>query len=353
MIGITYGIQPYGHHNMGWTNPKVLLEIGGGILLLVVFTVIELRVSDPMFDLRLFRLRAFIAGNVASMLGSIGRGGLQFMLVIWLQGVWLPLHGYDFAQTPLYAGIAMLPMVGGFLLAGPLSGVLSDRFGTRPFAVTGPLVAAGSMAALSALPVNFSYVEFALLLLLFGIGNGMFAAPNRAAIMNSLPPWRRGVGSGMAATFQNAGQVLSVGIYFSLMIIGLSGKLPGALHSGLVANGVPAAAATHAAHLPPVSTLFAALLGRDPVTAQIGLHTLRSLTPVQQATLGGRNFFPHLITPAFSSALQTAFKFSFLAYLVAAAASWLRGGTYRWSSEQSSADDPEPVLSGQPAAVSR
>ena len=349
MVGITYGIQPYGGQAMGWTNPRVIGELAGGLVLLAVFVGVELRVRDPMLDLRLFRLRAFVAGNVASLLGAIGRGGLQFMLVIWLQGIWLPLHGYNFSNTPLLAGIAMLPLLAGFLVAGPVSGLLSDRYGPRRFAVTGPLLAAVSLALLSLLPVDFPYVWFGLLLFLFGIGNGMFAAPNRAAIMNSLPPWRRGIGSGIASTFQNSGQVLSIGIYFSLMIIGLSAKLPHALYTGLTAHGVTVATATRISHLSPVSTLFASLLGANPVRALLGSHALAHLTHAQVAALTGRRFFPSLISPAFAGALTAALRFSFVAYVIAAAASWLRGGTYSWSAEPAAGGDPavrpEAVLS--------
>jgi MFS family permease len=349
MVGITYGIQPYGGQAMGWSNPRVIGELAGGLVLLAAFVAVELRVTDPMLDLRLFRLRAFIAGNVASLLGAIGRGGLQFMLVIWLQGIWLPLHGYNFANTPLLAGIAMLPLLAGFLVAGPVSGLLSDRYGPRRFAVTGPLLAAVSLALLSLLPVDFSYVWFGLLLFVFGIGNGMFAAPNRAAIMNSLPPWRRGIGSGIASTFQNSGQVLSIGIYFSLMIIGLSAKLPHALYTGLTAHGVAVATATRISHLSPVSTLFASLLGANPVRALLGSHALAHLTHAQVAALTGRRFFPSLISPAFAGALTAALRFSFVAYVIAAAASWLRGGTYSWSAEPAAGGDPavrpEAVLS--------
>jgi MFS family permease len=344
MVGITYGIQPYGGHAMGWTNPHVIGELWGGLVLLAVFVAVELRVADPMLDLRLFRLRAFVAGNVASLLGAIGRGGLQFMLVIWLQGIWLPLHGYDFAQTPLLAGLAMLPLVAGFLVAGPASGILSDRYGPRRFAVTGPLLAAVSLALLAMLPVDFSYIWFALPLFAFGVGNGMFASPNRAAIMNSLPPWRRGIGSGIASTFQNSGQVLSIGIYFSLMIIGLSAKLPHALYAGLIAHGVTVADATRIAHLSPVSTLFASLLGANPVRSLIGPHGLAALTHAQVTVLTGRHFFPSLISPAFSGALADALRFSIAAYLIAAAASWLRGGTYRWSA----ADEPAESVAAPP-----
>jgi MFS family permease len=350
MIGITYGIQPYGHHAMGWTNPMVIGALAGGVAMLIAFAAVEFHVPEPMLDLRLFRIRAFTAGNVASLLGAVGRGGLQFMLVIWLQGIWLPEHGYDFANTPLWAGIAMLPLIGGFLVAGPVSGFLSDRYGPRPFAVTGPIIAAVSLILLSTLPVDFSYWAFGVLLFVFGIGNGMFAAPNRAAIMNSLPPWRRGIGSGIASTFQNSGQVISIGIYFSLMVIGLSARLPGALHAGLIAHGVPRADVARITHLSPVSTLFASLLGANPLAALLGHHALHSLTHAQIAALTGREFFPRLISPAFAGALSTAFTFSFIAFLVAAAASWLRGGVYRWDEPVAAAE--EQALP-QAAALSR
>jgi MFS family permease len=344
LIGIATGIQPYGTHDMGWSSPRVIVELASGLALLVVFAVIELNTREPMLELRLFRIRAFLAGNVASLLGAIGRGGLQFMLVIWLQGVWLPLHGYSLTTTPMWAGIAMLPLIGGFLVAGPISGILSDRFGSRRFAVAGPLVAAVSLLLLSRLPVNFSYPEFGLLLTLFGIGNGMFASPNRANVMNSLPPWRRGVGSGMAATFQNSGQVLSIGIYFSLMVIGLAAKLPHALDAGLTARGVPAGAAYSISHVSPVGTLFAALLGANAVTAHLSPHVLHSLGRPTVRAISARTFFPRLITPAFAGALSDALRFSVLAYIVAAGASWMRGTSRRW-------EEPAAVAQAAPSAT--
>jgi MFS family permease len=341
LVGIATGIQPYGRHAMGWTNPRVIAELAAGAGLLVAFGVIELNTKEPMFELRLFKIRAFLAGNVASLLGAIGRGGLQFMLIIWLQGVWLPLHGYSLASTPLWAGVAMLPLIGGFLIAGPISGIMSDRFGPRRFAVTGPLLAAASLALLSLLPVDFSYPEFAVLLAVFGIGNGMFAAPNRANVMNSLPPWRRGAGSGMSATFQNSGQVLSIGIYFSLMVIGLSAKLPHALQTGLLAKGVPAGVAYGIAHTSPVATLFAALLGANAVTAHLSPHALHSLSHATVTAITRRSFFPHLISPAFAGALNDALRFSVLAVVVAAGASWLRGSSQRWGESETVAAPAE------------
>ncbi|HET7045024.1 MAG TPA: MFS transporter [Gaiellaceae bacterium] len=333
MIGITYGIQPYGGHTMGWTAPLVYGTIVGGLVALAVFVWIELRVEAPMFRLDLFRIRAFSAGNLATLLSAIGRGGLQFILIIWLQGIWLPEHGYKFAETPLWAGIYMLPLIAGFLVAGPISGYLSDRFGARPFATGGMLIAAASFVLLMLLPVDFGYVWFALILLLNGIGMGLFSSPNRAGVMNSLPPGERGAGAGMNATFQNSAMVLSIGIFFSLMIVGLASGLPSALHDGLVANGVPNATATQVSHLPPVSSLFAAFLGYNPMATLLGPHVLNSLPAADAARLTGRSFFPHLISAPFHTALEYAFVFAIVACVVAAIASLLRGGKYHWREE--------------------
>jgi MFS family permease len=328
MCGITYGIQPYGGHTMGWTAPGVLAALIGGAAVLAAFCVIETRVEHPMFHLSLFRIRAFTAGNLASLLAAIGRGGLQFILIIWLQGIWLPRHGYSFSETPLWAGIYMVPLIVGFLVSGPVSGFLSDRYGARAFATGGMLVAALSFLLLELLPVDFPYPLFAGLLLMNGIGMGLFASPNRAAIMNSLPPDQRGAGAGMTATFQNSATVLSIGIFFSLMIVGLSSGLSGTMHDGLVAHGVPAAEATRAANLPPVTTLFASLLGYNPVESLLGAHTLAALPHAQAAQITGREFFPALISGPFGDALHVAFGFALVACLVAAVASFLRGGRY-------------------------
>ncbi|HEY3941706.1 MAG TPA: MFS transporter [Acidimicrobiales bacterium] len=327
LVGITYGIEPYGGHTMGWTNPEVLAGLIAGVVLLSGFVVIERHVPRPMFNLALFRIRAFSAGNLATFLAALGRGGLMFILIIWLQGVWLPQHGYSFTVTPLWAGIYMLPLTFGFLIAGPISGVLSDRFGARPFATGGMLLAALSFGLLEVLPVNFSYIDFALLLLMMGLAMGSFSAPNLAGIMNSLPPEQRGAGAGMLNTFQNSAQVFSIGLFFTLIILGLAGSLPHALYSGLVAQGVPAAAARNAAALPPVASLFAAFLGYNPIRTLLG-PSLAHLPAGRVAFLTGRSFFPHLIAAPFHSGLAEAFTFAVGACVIAAAASWLRGGKY-------------------------
>ena len=327
LVGITYGIQPYGGHTMGWTSPVVLTLIFGGLAVLAVFCVIETRVAEPMFQLALFKIRPFTAGNIASLLSSLGRGGLMFILIIWLQGIYLPIHGYSFERTPLWAGIAMLPLTLGFLIAGPTSGWLSDRFGARPFATGGMIVAAVSFGLLEMLPVNFEYWQFALILALNGIGMGLFASPNRAGIMNSLPPERRGVGAGMSSTFQNSATVLSIGIFFTLIILGLASTLPHALSSGLIAQGVPAAAANKLAALPPVSIMFASLLGYNPIQTLLG-SALTKLPPSHAAYLTGHSFFPSLISSSFQQGLDIAFDFAIGACLVAALASLLRGGRY-------------------------
>src|SRR5580698_7676860 len=327
LVGITYGIQPYGGHTMGWTSPLVLTLIFGGLAVLTAFCVIETRVAEPMFRLALFRIRPFTAGNLASLLAGLGRGGLMFVLIIWLQGIYLPIHGYSFERTPLWAGIAMLPLTVGFLIAGPTSGWLSDRFGARPFATGGMLVAALSFGLLELLPVDFAYWQFAVILLLNGIGMGLFASPNRAGIMNSLPPERRGVGAGMSATFQNSAMVLSIGIFFTLIILGLASSLPSHLMQGLTAQGVPASDAARLSQLPPVSIMFAALLGYNPIKTLLG-STLAKLPANHAAYLTGHSFFPSLISGPFQHGLDVAFDFAIAACLIAAVASLLRGKRY-------------------------
>jgi MFS family permease len=290
-----------------------------------VFALFESRIEHPMFKLPLFRIRAFTFGVLSSFLSAVARGGLMFMLIIWLQGIWLPQHGYSFSRTPLWAGIYMLPLTIGFLIAGPISGVLSDRFGSRPFATAGMLGSAGSFVLLDTLPVNFSYWTFAGALLLMGLSMGAFASPNRAGVMNSLPAGDRGAGGAMNQTFQNSAQVLSIGIFFTLMIIGLAATLPTSLAAGLQAHGVPAAAATRAAHLPPVSVLFAAFLGYDPVRALLGPSVVGHLSATNAAAVGNRDFFPNLIAGPFHDGLHKAFAFAIGACLLAALMSWSRG----------------------------
>jgi len=350
LVAITYGIQPYGGRPTGWTNPWVLAGLAAGAALLCAFGIIETKVPEPMFQLRLFRIRAFAAGNAAALLGSIARGGLQFMLVIWLAGIWLPLHGYDYQDTPLWAGIYMLPLTVGFLIAGPVSGILSDRYGQRLFATAGLLVVAAAFTGLMLLPVDFPYWAFALIIFCNGIGNGLFASPNTSAIMSSVPAEHRGVASGMRSTFQNSGMSLSIGIFFSLMILGLAATLPAVLTAGLAAHGVPAAAAAKVAHLPPVSALFAALLGYNPIRTLLApAGVLRSLPPGTVAALTGRQFFPHLIAAAFHHGLVTVFTAATVMALTGALVSSLRGGQYYYQEHEGPPSPPGPDTTTAPA----
>jgi MFS family permease len=329
----------------------VLATLVGGTAVLGLFCVIELHVEDPMFHLDLFRIRAFAAGNLAALLAAMGRGGLQFILIIWLQGIWLPEHGYAFSETPFWAGIYMLPLIAGFLVAGPASGYLSDHFGARPFATGGMLLAALSFVLLIVLPVDFSYLWFALVLVLNGIGMGLFASPNSAGVMNSLPPTQRGAGAGMLATFMNSASVLSIGVFFTLMIVGLSSGLPHALQSGLVAHGVPAGDATRVSQLPPVATLFASFLGYNPMATLLGPHVLGGLPAGQAQALTGRSFFPNLISGPFHTALVYAFVFAIVACLVAAVASLLRGGKYHYEDATAPAGAPSGLEPVEPEAA--
>jgi MFS family permease len=348
LAAITYGIQPYGGRTEGWTNPLVLAGLIGGALLLVAFVIVESKVAEPLFHLGLFRIRAFAAGNVAALLSSIARGGMQFMLIIWLQGIWLPLHGYDFEQTPLWAGIYLLPLTAGFRVAGPLSGRLSDRHGARLLTTGGLLLVAATFLGLLLLPVDFPYWAFAALIALNGIGSGLFSAPNTSAVMSSVPASQRGVASGMRATAMNAGTVLSIGVFFSLLIAGLARSLPSTLGSGLAAAGVPADAVARATALPPVGSVFAAFLGVNPVQQLLGPDVIGKLPADKAAELTGQSFFPGLISGPFHSGLVVVFTAAVVMSVIAAAVSLARGKRYVHTDRA-----PEPQASEVAAATAR
>jgi MFS family permease len=347
LVGITYGLQPYGGSAMGWTNPFVLGAMIGGLALLVLFVFVEQKVDEPLFHISLFKIRAFAAGNVASLMLALGRGGMQFMLIIWLQGIWLPLHGYSYSQTPLWAGIYLLPLTLGFLLSAPLSGVLSDHFGAKAFTVGGSLLAAATFLVLIFVPVNFPYWEFAAVVALNGFGTGLFVSPNRAEMMNSVPANQRGAAGGMIATFMNSASVLSIGIFFSLMVAGLASKLPASMFSGLTAQGIPASAATTISHLPPIGVLFAAFLGYNPMQQLLG-PLLGHLPSAHAAYVTGREFFPNLITHPFHDGLGVAFGFAIAASVIGAVASGLTGRTKPAAEAQA----PAESLGSELAAVS-
>ncbi|MCL2775055.1 MAG: MFS transporter [Oscillospiraceae bacterium] len=334
LLALTNGIMPYGSSKMGWGNPLVILGIIFGILFLIAFVFIEMKVKTPMFHLDLFRIRAFAFGNISLFLSSVARGGLQFMLIIWLQGIWLPLHGYSFDSTPLWSGIYMLPMMGGFFIMGPLCGRLSDRYGARFFATGGMVISVVGFILLNFLPSNFGYPIFFVILLMLGIGMGMFAAPNTSAVMNSVPPVQRGVSSGMRSTVQNTGMALSMALYFTILIIGLSHSLPPALNSSLTNAGVPAEVSQQISEMPPTAALFAAFLGYDPMSSLLGEKVMSSLPAATQQTLSSTSFFPQTIAPAVMSSLHIAFYISALLSAIAAIASALRGKKYVHGDEE-------------------
>jgi MFS family permease len=344
LTGIVYSLLPYGGHPTGWTNPWVLAGVFGGLAILGVFVWVELHVPAPMFRLSLFKIRAFTAGNIAGLLGALGRGGLQFMLIIWLQGIWLPQHGYSFERTPLWAGIYMLPLTVGFLLLGPVSGILSDRYGARSLATIGLALSGVSFVLLEFLPIDFSYIWFALLILLFSIGMGMFFSPNQAAVMNSLPPEQRGAGAGMLNTFQNSATVLSMGLFFTIVTLGLADRLPTRLYSGLVQAGVDPKAAHLVASEPPIGSLFSAFLGFNPIKELLGpTGALAKLSPQQAAYVTGRSFFPKLIEQPFAYGMHLAFTFAAIATLVAIFASAFRGQRYLHAPAETGLDAEVPV----------
>jgi len=324
LLGVTYGIEPYGDSPMGWGNPLVIAALVGGVVMLGVFVLIELKVSDPMFRLDLFKRRVFTWGNLAGFMSALQRGGLQFMLVIWLQGIWLPLHGYAFEETPLWAGIYMTPLLAGFVVFGPLSGWLSDRMSARAFMFSGMMINAAGFIGLTLLPANFDYKWFFILLLVLGIGQGLFAAPNTTVVMNSLPREHRGVGSGMRSTFQNGASLLSIGVFFSIVTAGLASALPPALTAGLSPTGLPGALIDKIAHLPPTAALFAAFLGYNPMGTLLPAPVLHALPAASQTHLLSQQFFPNLIAAPFMDGLRVVFYVSAALSILAAFASLAR-----------------------------
>lgn len=338
LAGMVYGINPYGGHVTGWTNPWVLGALGAGVVILIAFCVLETKVANPMFHIELFGTRLFALGSLAGLMASIGRGGLQFILIIWLQGIWLPLHGYSYESTPLWAGIYLLPLTIGFLVAGPVCGMLSDRYGARGFATAGLLVVAASMIGLMLIPANFPYWLFALLLLVNGVGSGMFSSPNTSAVMSAVRPEHRGSASGMRATFLNSGSALSIGIFFTFMIVGLAGTLPTVLRAGLTGQGVPAGIADQVAALPPVGSLFAAFLGYNPIQHLLTPSgVLPQLPAANTETLTGKEFFPQLISGPFGHGLFAAFLAALIMTLIGAVASALQG-------KERDGQDEEPIV---------
>ncbi|MCY0899563.1 MAG: MFS transporter [Firmicutes bacterium] len=328
-LALTYSINPHGHHATGWSSPFVLGSLIGGVVLLVAFVLIEAYVAkQPMFQLRLFRIRGFTLGNLAQFLMALSQMGLQFMIIIWLQGIWLPLHGVSYTNTPLQAGIDTLPMMVGFVVSGPLAGRISDRLGARLLGSAGLGVAAVGFVLMTTLPANFSYWTFAVYIFLLGLGMGMFAAPNSAAIMNSVPAQYRGAASGMRTTFMNTGTLLSMGLFFTLVITRLSHHLPGAMVRGLSRFPLPHALVLGIAHLPPVAALFSALLGYNPMRVLLPSTVLKLLPPPMVTTLLGKHFFPGLISAPFLTSLHEVFWIGMAMVLAGAVASALRGPRY-------------------------
>jgi len=330
LIGVTYGLLPYGNSSMGWGNPGVIISLVTGGGLLTAFPFIEMHVADPMFRLELFKIRMFSSANLAGFLGAMARGGLMIMLIILLQGIWLPLHGYSFEVTPFWAGIFLIPLSIGTVLTGPISGWLSDKHGARLFATLGMIIIGTTLIALTFLPSDFDYLPFAAILFIMGIGNGVFFSPNTASIMNSVPPEHRGAASGMRATLQNCGQTISLAIFFTIIIVALSGSLPVALSSAALSAGASTSFATILRSTPATGALFAAFLGYNPIKTIIS--NLPSYIPppsIQTSNiLESNTFFPNAISSPFMTALRAALYVGAIMCFVGAGFSALRGQKY-------------------------
>ncbi len=330
LTGIVYSLLPYGGHPTGWTNPYVLTAIFGGIAVLVLFAWVETKVDQPMFRLSLFKIRAFTFGNIAGLLGALGRGGIQFMLIIWLQGIWLPQHGYSFSQTPLWAGIAMIPLTVGFLIVGPLAGWMSDRHGARLFATTGLIVSGAAFLLLETLPINFSYVVVR--------GADLPVRGRHGAVLLAQPGKRHEQPAARAAR-RGRGHAQHLPELGDRAVDGpvLHDRHPGA--RGPAAQRICSRASWRRASAPrprtrsPTSRRSAACSRRSSATTRFrncSGRLARSSTcrAKQVAYITGRSFFPQLIEEPFASGLHLAFTFAAIATLIAIVASALRGKRY-------------------------
>lgn len=329
LVGVTYGLMPYKTDLMGWHNPWVVLSMIGGAVLLITFPFIERRVESPMFRLDLFRNRMFTYANTAGFLASINRGAVMFVLILLLQGIWLPLHGYSYESTPFWAGIYMIPLTLGIFIMGPVSGALSDKYGPRWIATTGMLITALAFVLLAIMPYNFNYIEFGSVLFLMGVGSGMFGSPNSSSIMNSVPPQNRGVASGMMQTLNNTAMTASMAIFFTILIVGITQRFPDAMASSLASIGASQLAPVFS-NIPPTGALFAAFLGYNPVDALLTALPPQMVAQIPSttiSTLNGTTWFPTTFANAFLPSLKTSFLFGALLSVVAAILSAMRGET--------------------------
>lgn len=330
LVGVTYGLIPYGTSSMGWNNPWVLTSMILGVISMILFGFIETRVEAPMFRLDLFKNKSFAYANLAGLLGSLSRGGVMFMIILLLQGIYLPLHGYSYESTPFWAGIYMLPLTAGIITLGPLSGILSDKYGPRWIATGGMVVSAIAFLLFAALPYNFTYLEFGPVMFLLGMGFGMFGSPNSASIMNSVPSEDRGVASGMMFTITNTAQTASMAIFFTIIIIGITQKFPEAMTASLSSIGAVYLAPA-LSNIPPTAALFSAFLGYNPVDSILAVLPAPIVAHIPQATLNtltGTTWFPSTLQNAFIPSLRTSFYIGALLSVIAAILSALRGGKY-------------------------
>ena len=325
LLGVTYGLIPYKSSSMGWGNPWVLLALIIGTAMLIAFPFIERKVKQPMFRLGLFKIRGFALGSFASMITGMGMMGIMFMIILLLQGIWLPLHGYSYSSIPFWAGIFMLPMTVGMAIFGPVGGKLSDKHGSKVVATVGLIISALAILFLTTISANFFYAEMAVLLFVFGAGYGMFNAPNASALMSSVPPEDRGVASGMFSTLRNVGSTASMGIFFTILIVAMTGVLPHSLFSGLTSAGVNTSVAKSLSSLPPTDAIFSALLGINPVSELITLlHISSQISPSALSAISATKWFPGIFAPAFMSSLRKVFYVALTITLIGTMISYMR-----------------------------
>ncbi len=326
-LGFTYTLEPYGNSQMGWGNPWVILSFVIGIIFLLLFIYIEKHVKEPMFNLSLFKIRPFAFGNFSLLFSGLGRGAVMFLVIIWLQGIYLPLHGFSYSETPFWAGIYMLPMLLGMVIFGPIGGALTDIYGARIFATVGMAITTISLFLLTLLPYNFNLLEFEIILFLIGVGGGLFASPNTTAIMNAISSKDRATANGMRMTINNIASTISMAIFFSITITMFSQNLPSQIMKYSIQNGIPRNVAYILSQIPASGLLFGAFLGVNPL-AGLPQNLISNIPPNALKVLESPTFLPNILGPSFMIGLDYSIYIAIILSILATILSALMGKRY-------------------------
>ncbi|WP_066797234.1 MFS transporter [Caldivirga sp. MU80] len=324
LLGITFGMLPSGNSMMSWGSPMVLGLIGGGLLLMALLIPVEMRTGEPILKINLFRIRPFTFGVLSALFLFLAQGANVFVLSLLLQAIYLPMHGVPYSETPLLAGIYLIPSSVANAVFAPVGGRLINRFGARVVSTIGAVLLGVSFELLTLLSLNFNYTLFAADLFLMGTGSGLFQSPNLVSIMSSVPQEDRSAASGLRASMQNIGLLMSFAVFLTLILVGSATALSTSISSALTKVGVPSDVVSELTRIPPAYALFAAFMGYDPMKflmSQTGVDLPGSV----YAAVTKPTFFPSAIAPAMATGFIYAYHIAAIMAFTAAVFSYLRG----------------------------